>query len=291
MGRPTVNLAAIDIGTNSTRLLITGTSGEVCRVSRVTGLGRGLARSGRLSRQGREATLRVLAEYRSRMEAVGVATARAVVTAAGRDAVDSGEFLAEVAAVLGFAPDLIGGEYEARLSYQGAVSDLEAGPWTVVDIGGGSTEIVTADEGFSLPIGSVKVTDCFLSERPVSRERLESAHQAVREVVGRRPPAPGGVVGVAGTWTSLAALELGVDDSAAVHHFSLDRQSLVAWVRRLAALSIVETERLPGLDPARAPVILGGAVVAATVTEALGARECLISGRDLLDGVVAEILG
>ena len=289
MGRPTVNRAAIDIGTNSTRLLITGTSGEVCRVSRVTGLGRGLARSGRLSRQGREATLRVLAEYRSRMEAEGVASARAVVTAAGRDAVDSGEFLAEVAATLGFAPDLISGEHEARLSYQGAVSDLEAGPWTVVDIGGGSTEIVTADGGVSLPIGSVKLTDRFFSERPVSRERLESAHRAVREVVGRRPPAPGGVIGVAGTWTSLAALELGVYHR--VHHFLLDRRSLVAWVRRLATLSIAETERLPGLDPARAPVILGGAVVAAAVTEALAARECLISERDLLDGVVAGMVG
>lgn len=288
-----MNRAAIDIGTNSTRLLITGSSGEVCRITRVTGLGRGLASSGRLSPDGREATLGVLADFRSRMTAGGVASARAVVTAAGRDAADADPFLAEVAAVLGFPPDLIGGEEEARLSYQGAVSDLEGEGWTVVDIGGGSTEIVTSRGGVSHQIGSVKLTDRFLGDRPALPDDLDRAYAAVRSLVGEQTPTVGGVVGVAGTWTSLAAIELAREpyDPAAVHHYRLGRSSLEDWIDRLAALSIAETERLPGLDPARAPVILGGAVVAAAVLDALETEACLVSERDLLDGVILGLVG
>jgi exopolyphosphatase/guanosine-5'-triphosphate,3'-diphosphate pyrophosphatase len=279
-------VAAVDIGTNSVRLLISGVGVEIRR-SAVTGLGKGMALTGRLSADGRSATLEVLSGYRRLMDEAGVATARAVATSASRDAADGPEFVAEMAGVLGVEPEIIAGAEEAALSYAGATAGLEGEDWVVVDIGGGSTEVIDGTGGASFDVGSVRVTDRFFAERPVPAPRLTAARAWARaslEAEARGMP----VVGVAGTWTSLASLEWCLQPyaDAAVHHTELSAAAVEGWVDHLAMLPIEETAALPGLDPARAPVILGGAVVAAACLEVLGVDHVLISTHDLLDGVV-----
>lgn len=281
--------AAVDLGTNSTRLLIGGET--PVRRTVVTGLGRGLAETGRLSPAGRAATLDTLATYRDLMEEAGVDRVRAVMTAVGRRATDTAGFLGAAEAALGFRPEVISGDEEAALSYRGAVGDLDGEAWTVVDIGGGSTEIVSVDGGVSYDVGSVVTTDRYLRARPASLEDVSAAREWAASVMDGQSRAKAGVVGVAGTWTSLAGITLGVDpyDPDRVHHSTLDRATLEAWIDRLALMSLEDTARLPGLDPARAPVILGGTVVAATVVAMLGAEEVVVSEHDLLDGILTTL--
>jgi len=283
-------VAAVDIGTNSVRLLVAGPEGDLHREAVVTGLGRGVSRTGRLSPEGRVATLEVLARYRKLMEEAGVVQARAVATSASRDGADAAEFVAEMTAVLGIEPEVISGSEEAALSYAGAAADLADGDCLVVDIGGGSTEFITRAGGASFDVGSVRITDRFLPDRPVQGSQLDAARAWVRDVVEVEAVALP-VIGVAGTWTSLAALDRRLEpySDAAVHHTELSASAIEGWVARLASLPIEETAHLPGLDPARATVILGGALVAATCLQLLGADRVLISSHDLLDGVVAAL--
>lgn len=280
----TVPTAAVDVGTNSTRLLIRSGREEIVRRSIVTGLGRGVSTTGRIGSDGWAATLEVLAGYRRMMSDAGAGRARAVMTASGREATDAAGFLTEASIALGLTVEVISGQEEAALSYAGATAELPGNGWTVVDIGGGSTEIVSAGGGVSYGVGSVKLTDRFFEDRPVAASDLEAARRWVAGLLETQRPAPRGVVGVAGTWTSLAAITRGA--ATGVHHFALDAPDLAAWVGRLSHLSVAETARLSGLDPARAPVILGGALVAAVALEVLEVSGCLISEHDLLDGVV-----
>lgn len=283
--------AAIDIGTNSVRLLVGDETGEVLRRTVVTGLGRATQQTGKVSEEGRARTIEVLGSYHRDMEATGVEQVRAVMTAVGRNASDVDPFREEARGVLGVAPEVISGEEEARLSYRGAVAHLEGQGWTVVDIGGGSTEIVTVDSAVSYEIGSVGLTDRHLGERPVADADLAAARRHAEAVLAPCGPAPGGLVGVAGTWTSLAAMNLRLRPyrPELVHHSRLAAPTVEQWVERLRRLPVEETARLPGLDPARAPVILGGAIVAASVMAALEAEACLVSEHDLLDGMLAGL--
>lgn len=282
--------AAIDIGTNSIRLLIADESGDVVRRAVVTGLGRGVGTTGRMDPDGRDRTLEVLQSYRADMDYADVEKARAVVTAVGRNASDAADFVADARRVLGFAPEVIGGDEEAALSYRGAVAELAAGDWTVVDIGGGSTEVVGARSAVSYEIGSVALTDRYLAERPVPDEGLEAARARASAVLALSP-APGGVVGVAGTWTSLAAMTMRLDPPRPdlVHLSWITLATVGEWVERLRRMSVAETAALPGLDPARAPVILGGTIVAETALTALGVGASLVSEHDLLDGILAGL--
>ena len=282
--------AAIDIGTNSVRLLVVDEHGaDLTRRSEVTGLGRGLAASARLNPEGRSATLEVLGAYAAAMTELRVERQRAVMTAAGRNAMDTTDFLTQATEALGFPIEVIPGEEEAALSYAGAASDLPGDDPVVVDIGGGSTEVVTAGEGRSFEIGSVRLTDQHLANRPVSDQTLADARETVQEVLDPVDPTSRPVIGVAGTWTTLAAIEHGVYDPDLIHHSRLSVPMLGRWIDRLAMLSVEETARLPGIEPRRAPVILGGAIVAEQVLAALGAHDCLVSERDLLDGMVAAL--
>ena len=288
-------VAAVDIGTNTVRLLIAdvvdGVINEVERVTTVTALGRGVDRTGHLSPKGLRVTLATLADYRKRLDAHHVEQVRIVATSASRDATNGPGFLESVAATMrGIAPHLITGVEEARLSYLGAA---EAFPGLrrplVIDIGGGSTEFVTADTATSIDIGSVRLTDRALPDRP------SLAHQ----VAGARYMATGlfadvcvpadldGTIGVAGTWTSLAAIALDLPryDRARVHGSTLFRTQLERIVHDLAAMSLETIELIPSLDPARAPVILGGAIVALAAMTHLGINAVSASEHDLLDGL------
>lgn len=280
--------AAIDIGTNSMRLLIVDDDGnDLVRIARVTGLGVGVDATRRLDAEAVSRTLEVFDQF-GRMCAVhGVDRRRAVATSATRDAENREEFLDLAAELLGVRPEMIGGEVEARLAYQGAAAGRD-GEMVVVDIGGGSTEFVTSSGQVSIDIGSVRLTDRLLPDRPVDYETVETAIAHVEGLLSDVEVPEGiPVVGVAGTWTSLAAISL--EREGSVHDERLDRITVERLVARLAGLSVEETAALPGLDPARARVILAGAVIARESMRRLGAQEVTVSERDLLDGVVAGL--
>lgn len=280
--------AAIDIGTNSMRLLIVDADGnDLVRIARVTGLGAGVDATRRLDPDAVRRTLEVFDQFGRLCDAHGVERRRAVATSATRDADNRDEFLDLAAEMLGVRPEMISGEAEARLAYQGAAAD-RSGEIVVVDIGGGSTEFVTSSGQVSVDIGSVRLTDRLLPDRPVDYESVETAIAHVEGLLSDVEVPEGiPVVGVAGTWTSLAAISL--EREGSVHDVRLDRITVERLVARLAGLSVKETAALPGLDPARAPVILAGAVIARESMRHLGAQEVTVSERDLLDGVVAGL--
>jgi exopolyphosphatase/guanosine-5'-triphosphate,3'-diphosphate pyrophosphatase len=283
--------AAIDIGTNSMRLLIVDDEGhDLVRLAKVTGLGRGTDASGKLSDEAIERTIVVFEEFGRLCDEHGVDRRRAVATSATRDAGNRDEFLARAESALGVRPEAISGVEEAELAYFGATRG-RSGDFAVVDIGGGSTEFVfRTDEinAVSIDIGSVRLTDRLLFERPATFEAVESAAAHVERMFAEVAVPDGSrIIGVAGTWTSLAAIIAGREGS--VHDSVIDRLSADRLVARLAGLTVEETERLPGLDPARAPVILAGAVIARQVLRTLDVPEVAVSERDLLDGIVAGV--
>lgn len=279
------------------RLLIAEDGRDLVRLQRVTGLGRGVDAGGELSEEAVARTVAVLAEYGDLIRSHGAEKSRAVATSASRDAANASEFLEKASSVLGFSPEVISGEEEATLSFMGATSDLDpTGSYLVSDIGGGSTEFVWMGDGglkaVSLQAGSVRLTDRYLESRPVDFDVLE---RAVRDVAALfesvEVPTDATVVGVAGTWTSLSAISLGLEsyDPVVVHHSVVERLAIDRLVERLASLTIEETASIPALDPDRAPVILGGALVAREVMRRMRAQRVLVSERDLLDGIVAGL--
>lgn len=268
------------------RLLIVDSEGaEVGRWLEVTGLGRGVDRTGRMGEAEMEATLEALAGFGRLLDGHRLDSVRVVATSASRDASNREEFFDRVERVLGVRPELISGAEEAALAYAGATAGLE-GACLVVDVGGGSTEFVGPAGAVSIDIGSVRLTDRALPDRPATFEHLAAAARLVDELFERVEPQDGRLVGVAGTWTSVAAIHLGRRE---VHHTVLTRTDVDRVVERLAPLTVEETARLPGLDPRRAPVILAGAVVARGAMRRLAAPEVLVSERDLLDGIVASL--
>ncbi len=291
-----MRVAAVDIGTNSTRLLIVEHSGdgsrELDRRTTVTGLGRGVDRSGQLADDAMTRTVETLNHYARRAGELRAERVVAVATSATRDASNREEFLRAAETALGVWPKVISGEEEARLAFAGAAAGFGTVSLLVVDIGGGSTEFVTADAAHSADVGSVRLTERTLPDRPASFEQLQRAARHAADLLAQlpAPPAVSEVIGVAGTWTSLSAIaqELPGYDRAAVHHSRLSRLDVDRLVVSLAARTLDETAAIPSLDPARAPVILGGAIVARECMRRIGIDQVLISEHDLLDGLAGQ---
>jgi exopolyphosphatase/guanosine-5'-triphosphate,3'-diphosphate pyrophosphatase len=204
--------------------------------------------------------------------------------------------------VLGLAPELLSGEEEARLSFSGATADLDApAPHLVVDIGGGSTEFVLGTDAptglVSLDIGCVRITEQFLHSDPPAPEELANAIATVRDLVADVPRlVPGAadagtLVGLAGTITTVAAIEQGLPeyDPSRIHHFRLTRDAAEDVFRTLATESSAQRAHNPGLEPGRVDVIVGGAVVLVSVLRVLGYDEMLVSESDILDGLVRSL--
>jgi exopolyphosphatase / guanosine-5'-triphosphate,3'-diphosphate pyrophosphatase len=288
-----LNVGVVDIGTNSMRLLITSGHAEAGRWVEVTGLGAGVDRTGRLSESSIAATLEVFARFGTLMERHGVNRRTAIATSASRDAENRDVFFERARVLLGVMPTLISGEEEARYAFEGATSGLDDRSGIMVsDIGGGSSEFVSIDFSASVDIGSVRLTERTLTDRPASREQLEIAAAHVRGSFGDVPRDSERSIGIAGTWTSLAAiaLELSRYESDLVHGFKLGAPDLERLVEMLARMTAEETAAIPALDPKRAPVILSGAVIAREVLRHLELDEITVSERDTLDGVAAELL-
>lgn len=302
-------VAAVDCGTNSTRLLVArargdGTLEDLERVTTVTRLGRGVDASGRLSTEGVERTVGVLRRYAETARRHGAERIRAVATSAARDAANRLELFGPAAEALGVEPELLSGAEEGRLAFAGATAGLDRAGETylVVDVGGGSTELVLGRGGevvevASLDIGSVRITEQWLHGDPPTAEELSMAVSVARTHVDgavRERPAlaePATVVGVAGTVTTIAAIELGYYDPEAVHHLWLERRQVEDVFRAVATEPLELRRHNPGLHPDRADVIVGGCCVLVGIMRRLDVAECLVSDSDLLDALAAEAMG
>lgn len=304
-------MAAIDCGTNSTRLLIAGPEGETRdRRMRITRLGQGVDETKRLAPEAIERTTRVLREYRQAMDAAGVGPVRMTATSAARDASNREEFFAAAEAIVGVRPELLGGDAEARLSFAGATASLDTadGPFLVADIGGGSTEFavgpgpdgdrLTPTGVVSVDIGCVRITERFLHADPPTPVELAQALSVVEDYLDDVRRAIPGIadirrfVGLAGTVTTVAAVEIGLAeyDRDRIHHFVLTREAAEDVFRTLATEKRADRVFNPGLEAARADVIVGGCVVLVAIMRRFGFRECLVSEQDILDGLVMSLL-
>jgi exopolyphosphatase/guanosine-5'-triphosphate,3'-diphosphate pyrophosphatase len=294
-------VAAVDIGTNSTRLLVAdaedGHIHEVERETRVTRLGEGVDRRRRLLPVPIARVRNTLTDYRRTIEQLGAERTLAIATSAIRDA-DNGEaFLGEVEWSYGFDTRLLSGHDEALMTYRGVASErpLDAGT-IIVDIGGGSTELIAGEpDGVrwqdSLDIGSVRLTERFLHSDPPTDEELDSCAAAVRALLAERVPdevrgRTSAAIGVAGTITSLAALALGLEeyDRERVHGSTLSAAALAEQLEWLARIPVAARRQLRPLDPERAPVIVAGGVIAREVLAFLRLEALEVSERDILDG-------
>jgi exopolyphosphatase/guanosine-5'-triphosphate,3'-diphosphate pyrophosphatase len=257
----------------------------------ITGLGTGLDATGSLADDAVGRTLVVLSAFGRAIADHGCGRVRVVATAASRDAANGDEFIARATDALGQRPEVIGGAEEARLAYAGAMAAFEPPPDVtpvVVDIGGGSTEFVDAGNAVSSRIGSVRITDRMLTERPVGFGRLVDASRAIEAALEAHPE-PGvryWMVGVAGTWTSIAGLLRGEYVVGEMHGSVVSRLELDRLVITLAATGFDATAELPGLHPKRARVILGGAMIAREAMRRFDVQEVTVSESDLLDALV-----
>jgi exopolyphosphatase/guanosine-5'-triphosphate,3'-diphosphate pyrophosphatase len=294
-------VAAVDIGTNSTRLLVAdvddGRITDVERHTRVTRLGEGVDERRRLLPVPIARVRNVLSEYRRTLEGLDAERTLAIATSAIRDAENGEAFLGEVEWSYGFATRLLSGHEEALMTYRGVTSErqLEAGT-VIVDIGGGSTELVAGEpDGVrwhdSLDIGSVRLTERFLHGDPPTTAELDACAAAVQALLAERVPdeirsTTASAIGVAGTITSIAALALGLEeyDRDLVHGSKLTADDLSQQLERLAAVPVAERRELRPLDPERAPVIVAGAVIAHEALTFFGLDALEISERDILDG-------
>jgi exopolyphosphatase / guanosine-5'-triphosphate,3'-diphosphate pyrophosphatase len=296
-------VAAVDIGTNSVRLLVVDAAGhELERLMRMTRLGQGVDVSGALAPEAIARTATVLSEYAKRLEAHGVNRVRAAATSAARDATNGQDFFDAAEAALGVRPELLSGDAEARLSFDGATHGLPRsnGPFLVIDLGGGSTEFVLGSElpeaAISVQMGCVRMTERHLRSDPPTAEELKACAEDVRSVLAPvraviDVPQARCVVGLAGTVTALSAMQLGLTryDATRTHHSRLSAAEVSTLCARLAGATVAERRALL-VEPARAEVIVGGALVLSTLLSELAIHQLLVSERDILDGLAASLL-
>jgi exopolyphosphatase/guanosine-5'-triphosphate,3'-diphosphate pyrophosphatase len=302
-------VAAIDCGTNSIRLLIAdvdpvaGTLTDVVRLMEVVRLGEGVDQTGRLSEAALERTFAACGRYASIIATHGVQRVRFVATSASRDAENREVFVGGVLERIGVEPEVVSGDEEARLSFDGATRELGAagdGPFLVLDIGGGSTEFVlgqtSPDAAQSVDMGCVRLTERHLRSDPPTRQEIAAARVDIEALIDRAAETvPLGeartVVGLAGSVTTVAALALGLAeyDSEAIHLSRIRSADVHEVTDRLLAMTRAERAVLPVMHPGRVDVIGGGALVLDVILDRVGALTDLdsvvVSEHDILDGI------
>ena len=301
-------VASLDLGTNSTRVLVArpvdGRLDILDRRNTITRLGQDVGSSGRLADEAIERTLACLREYRAVLDEHGVERLRAAATSASRDAANRDEFFDAVEEVVGVRPELLSGDDEGRMSFLGATGDLDParGPFLIVDIGGGSTEFILGTdhvEGvISVDVGCVRLTEKFLDHDPPLPEELTACisfadtylDDVLREVPGSAEART--LVGLAGTITTVAAVEIGLAtyDRDAIHHFVLTRDAAEDVFRTLATEALADRIHNPGLEQARADVIVGGCCVLVALFRRFGFDEMIVSEADILDGLALSLV-
>jgi exopolyphosphatase/guanosine-5'-triphosphate,3'-diphosphate pyrophosphatase len=298
-----MRVAALDLGTNTTRLLVAdvrdGRVEDVERQVQITRLGEGVDARKRLLPVPIARVRNCLTEYRRELESLGAERALAVATSAIRDAENGEAFLGEVEWSYGFKTRLLTGSEEALLTFRGATLGRSLDDTTlVVDLGGGSTELIVGHRDeirfrASLDIGSVRLTERFLPSDPPTVAELNECAGAVRSLLAERVPEDiraEGAIGVAGTITTLTALAQSLPeyDPTRVHGHRLGLDDIGAQLERLAGLPLAERRQVPALEPERAPVIVAGAVILWEVLAYFGLGEIEASERDLLHAIALE---
>lgn len=297
-------VAVIDIGSNSTRLLIADIDGGVSvieRQSRVTRLGRGVDLSGQLSDEAIEAACEAIADYVEICARHGAERITAIATSAVRDASNGGAFVAELRERFALSAQVLGGEEEARLTYRGATAEERPTvPTLIIDIGGGSTEMIVGsgeEIAFhtSLQAGVVRHTERHISGDPPTAVELEELAGDVRTLIsGALPERPEAKalagIAVAGTPTSLAAVELGLEpyDPSRVHGHLLSLATIQRLLSQFASVSLAERQAIPGLHPDRAPTIITGCVILIEAMRAFSLDRIQVSEHDILYGMALE---
>ncbi|MHB8841832.1 MAG: Ppx/GppA phosphatase family protein [Candidatus Aquicultor sp.] len=303
-----MKIGAIDIGTNSVRLLIAEKNGgwrDMRRELEITRLGEDVNRTCRIKPEAMERTLAALAKHKDLLERYAVENVRVVATSAMRDAANSADFMAMVKERLGLSIEVIPGEEEGRLTFAGV-----AGPGSlvtpdelalVVDVGGGSTEYIYGRNGTvfgstSLNIGSVRLYELFIKHDPPLAGELESAREMIQTSAGPvfeklAVESPDVVIAVAGTATQLAAIYYGVDpyDPEKIHGSRISVSELSSLIKQLAAMPVEQRRALKGMHPKRADVIVTGALILEETLLGLGFPEMIISEKDILDGIAYSI--
>lgn len=310
-------LAAVDCGTNSIRLLIVEVSGqeirEIVRTMKIIRLGQGVDATGQLDPAAIERARVALREYVDKMKREYVQAVRMVATSATRDAENKDDFFNMTAELLGeITPgaraEVISGEEEAALSFQGAVADLPAaaGPFCVIDLGGGSTEFVVGESdgtllgAHSAQMGCVRLTERIMRSDPPTQSEIEISQDYVRERIGEvvkivPVEKTHTFVGCAGTFTTLAALALGLEayDARAIHDSRLRFEALKVLTNQLISETSTQRAAHPVMHPGRADVIAGGSVVVNGIIEMIqrhtDATDIVISEKDILDGIIAGL--
>ena len=299
-------VAAIDCGTNSIRLLVAdvdleaGTLVDLDRRMLIVRLGQDVDRTGRLAPDALERTFAACEEYGSVVRDLGAEAVRFVATSASRDASNRDVFVAGVRERLGVEPEVVTGDEEAALSFTGAVRGLPPGvvdrPTLVVDIGGGSTEVVLGDTApfaaISVDVGCVRMTERHLHADPPTPEEVAAATADVDAALDRVAAAvpleqAAGLVGLAGSVTTVAALALGLTayDPAAIHGARLAAADVRDWSERLLVMTHDERAALPPMHPGRVDVIGAGVLVLRRLLDRTGLPEVVVSERDILDGI------
>ena len=306
-----MRVAIVDIGSNSTRLLVAevradGSITELERTSTVTRLGQGVDASGALAPEAMQRVFDTLAGYREAIDRHAATATMAVLTSAVRDATNGPEFSARVRDDFGLDARTLSGDEEAQLSFLGATSsrapDAPA-PVVVIDIGGGSTEFVVGAAGavafhVSTQAGSVRHGERHVHSDPPTADELSAAAQDIREVYAAGVPASvrssvSAGVAVAGTATQLAAIDQALEpyDPERVHGYRLDRAAVERMLAQLAQLSEADRRDVPGLDPARAPTIVVGAVLMLEAMRAFDLDVVEVSEHDILRGAALRRAG
>ncbi|HEV3407596.1 MAG TPA: Ppx/GppA phosphatase family protein [Gaiellaceae bacterium] len=294
-------VAVVDLGTNTTRLLVADVDDdrvhELVRRTTITRLGEGVDERRRLLPVPIARVRNCLSEYRRELEALGAERTLAIATSAVRDAENGEAFLGEIEWSYGFETRLLSGHEEALLTFRGVTTARALGGRAlIVDLGGGSTELVVGGPDAvefheSIDMGSVRMTERFLPSDPPTRAELSGCAAAVRSLLAERVPdelrdSLETAIGVAGTVTTLAALDLGLEeyDSDRVHGHRISTDGVEAQLRRLASVPLAERRRIPALEAERAPVIVAGAVIVREVLAHFGLAGIEASERDIMDG-------
>ncbi len=306
-----MRVAAVDCGTNSIRLLVgdldraAGSQVDVERTMEIVRLGEGVDRTGRLALDALERTFDACDRYGDRIRALGAERVRFVATSASRDAQNRDDFVSGVLARIGVEPEVVSGAEEASLSFVGATRGLDgiaAGPYLVVDIGGGSTEFVlgtTSPAGTTIPdaarsvdIGCVRLTERHLASDPPTAAEIAAARadvEAAIDVAAAAVPLAEAatLVGLAGSVTTLAAMDAGLAyyRPEVTHHYRLPASSVHRMAAELLAMTRAERARIPVMHPGRVDVIGAGALILSAVVTRTGLPEVLVSEHDILDGI------
>jgi exopolyphosphatase / guanosine-5'-triphosphate,3'-diphosphate pyrophosphatase len=294
-----MRVAAVDIGTNTVRLLVSdhdrGVTTDVLRDREITRLGAGVDAAHELDPGAIDRTVDAAARFAQAARDGGAEQIRMVGTSALRDARNSDDFRDALLEAANLPLEILSGPDEGRLTLLGATSGLEAKTYVVCDIGGGSTELATPRRSVSLNIGAVRLTERFLLDRPPTHAQIERATEfvdtALDDAVDLGIGGHETLIGVAGTITTVAVLVLGLDDydRDRVHHSTISSQDVNHWATKLVAATPEEIVTFGPVEPGRADIIGAGALILRRVMKRYGFRELLVSESDILDGIVLDL--